>query len=279
MGMCSTKVDYNLGIASLAQAQTMERLGERQADLSEEQFREGTKLQRDYLDLIKAQQPMQERLMESQADAAELGLKRQQEVQWPLEDQLIEEASNYDSAERVGQAAGRADAAVIDAYDRAQAAAGRDMRRMGVDPNSGKAVAQRENGAIQLASAAANASSTAAEAIKSKGFAMRMDAAGLGRNLGTNSTAAADASLRAGQAQASNHGAAAAMGNQNFSTTMAGFGSAGQSFSNAARTYDSMSRQQTEQNNAASASTGAIVGAGLGAAASWAGRAYGSGKK
>lgn len=268
--------DKNLGLAAMYTAQADIVLGQRQLDLAETKNSQDAQLQREYLDLIKANQPIEERIQTAQADSMDLALQRQRDVQFPLEDKIIDEAKNYDSTERIANEAGKADSAVVQAYDKATAGAQRDMLRSGLNPNSAKALALRENASLSQAATAANASTAAAEAVKGKGFAMRMDAAALGRNLAPNSVASADSSLRAGQAQASGMSGVIQAANQSFDSTMRGFGSAGNSFSNAGSNLTSIASQQQAASAQKNAGIGSAVGTAVGAHASSASAAGGS---
>jgi hypothetical protein len=265
--------DKNLGVAALYQAQTQAVLGLQQNALAQQKLDSDTVLQREYMDIIKANQPTEQRLQSAQADAAELALNRYRDVQVPLENQIIDEARNYDSTERIAAEAGKADAAVVQAYDKANAGAQRDMLRAGLNPNSAKALALRENSSLSQAATSANAATSTAEAVKGKGFAMRMDAAGLGRNLPANSTAASDAALRAGQSSAAGMAGLISANNQSFNSTMGGFGQAASTIGGAGNTFQSMAQQQQASSDAKSAGIGKLIG---GAASAYAGSAAGS---
>jgi hypothetical protein len=260
--------DKNLGIAAMYTAQAEYVLGQRQVALAEDKHRSDTELQREYMDLIKANRPLEERIQTAQADSMDLQLQRQRDVQFPLEDQIIKEAREYDSAERMAAEAGKADSAVVQAYDKATAGAQRDMLRSGLNPNSAKALALRENASLSQAATAANASTAAAEAVKSKGFAMRMDSAALGRNLAPNSVASADASLKAGQTQAASMSDLIQSANQSFDSTMRGFGAAGNSFGNSGSSLNALASQQRQASAQRGAGIGSMAGTAVGAYAS-----------
>lgn len=257
--------DKNLGIAAVFSAVSESMIGMRQLDLAEKKNESDTALQREYLDLIKQNRPIEERIQNAQADSMELQLGRQRDVQFPLEDQIINEAKTYDSAERIAAEAGKADSAVVQAYDKATAGAQRDMLRSGLNPNSAKALALRENASLSQAATAANASTAAAEAVKSKGFAMRMDSAALGRNLAPNSVASADASLKAGQSQAASMSGVIQAANQSFDSTMRGFGSAANSYGQAGQAYSNLAAGQNARAGANAQAAGSVIGAGIGA--------------
>lgn len=271
-GCCSQpKVDTS-GQVAAAQSQTLAAqtnmaLGNRQLDLTEKQIAQDAALQREFLDLTRANSASDQAIKDRQMALMDEENQRRQSIFNPLEAGLVEEAKNYDSPERMANEMGKADAAVMQAYERAIGSAGRDQLRMGVNPNSAKSLALRENGALDLAVAAANSSTGAGERVKAKGFGMRMDAAGLGRNLVSNQTAAADSAVRAGQSSVNSMQSGIDQGNKNFATTTAGFGTAGSAFSNAgsgfsgaAGTYSDINKTQTAANDSTMKGVGSLVG-------------------
>lgn len=221
----------------VAMAGANEKVGMRSLDINEKQFEETKKLQEEYLSLIRENNVSDRAVKDMQLGLMGDEQRRRQEIFNPLEQGLVAEAKEFDSAARVSSEMGKADAAVVKAYTRAIDGASRDQLRMGVNPNSGKSLALRENAALGLASEAATQSTAAGERTKAKGFAMRMDAAGLGRNLATNQTAAADSALRAGQSQVNNMGAGINVGNEAMRTANQGYGVASSAFTNAGNLY------------------------------------------
>lgn len=225
-------------------AEGSERVANRQLDINEKQFAESKALQEEFLELTRKNNAADEEVKALQAGLMRDQASRRENVFNPLEDRLVAEAKDYDSTERVSSEMGKADSAVIKAYDRAVQAAGKDQLRLGVNPNSAKAMALRENASIDLASRAAGASTQAAAATKGKGFAMRMDVAGLGRNLATNQTAAAQSALTASQSQNNSFGNVIKTGNDNVSTLNQGFGGANNAFSSAGSLYGNAAEAQ-----------------------------------
>lgn len=221
----------------VAMAQANERLGNRAMDLAEQQYADQKPLQQEFMGIIRENAKTNQDVSGLQLDLARSEARRREEIFNPLEAALVQEANGYDSPQRLANEMGKADAAVIQAYERSIANAQRDQMRMGVNPNSAKALALRENAAIDLAGAAANASTAAGERIKAKGFGMRADMAGLGRNLATNQTSAAGSVISAGNATTGAFQSGVDQGNRNFSTTMGGFGTASGAFNNAGSLY------------------------------------------
>lgn len=232
----------------VAMAQANERVGMRAMDLAEKQYGDTKELQAEFMDIIRSNAVSEQEVKDLQMELMTDEQQRRQEVFNPLEAGLVEEAKNFDSAARVENEMGKADAAVVQAYDRALQSAGRDQLRLGVNPNSAKALALRENGALGLAKSAAEASTSAGERAKAKGFAMRMDAAGLGRNLATNQTAAADSALRAGQSQVSGMNSGIAVGDNAARTAQSGFGTASSAYTNAGKLYGEAAEAEASGN-------------------------------
>lgn len=223
------------GIA--AQAAASERVGMRALDLSEKQYADQSKLQDEFMDLARSNSASDKALKDLQFQTAQEEQQRRSDIFNPLEAGIVDEAQNFDSPDRIANEMGKADSAVVQAYDKASRGAARDQLRLGINPNSGKALMLRQNAALDEAKAAANASTAAGERVKAKGFGMRMDAAGLGRNLVSNQTAAADSAVRAGQSSVSGMQSGVDQGNRNFSSVMSGFGTANNAFGTAGSLY------------------------------------------
>lgn len=246
----------------VAQAQASERVGMRQLDLAERSYEDTKKLNDEFLDLIRNNAESEEQVKQLQLELMGDERDRRQNIFNPLEEGLVKEAQDFDSAARISTEMGKADAAVVQAYDRAINAAGRDQLRLGVNPNSAKSLALRENAAVDVAKAAAGASTAAAERTKAKGFAMRMDAAGLGRNLATNQTAAADSALRAGQSQVSGMQSGISSNNQTTQTAQSGMSGASSSFTNAGNLYASAANTQAQESASMMQGVGSLIGTG-----------------
>jgi hypothetical protein len=104
----------------------------------------------------------------------------------PLQDQFIEEAQAYDTAERRGTAAREAVADVKTQSLMAKDAAGREMARMGVDPRSGRAAATTGAMTLREGLAAAGAANSARKQVESEGRALKANAVNLGSGFAVN---------------------------------------------------------------------------------------------
>jgi len=160
----------------------------------------------------------------------------------PLEKSIVADAQNYDTAERREAEAGTAVADVGIQAANARQQVERNQQRMGVNPNSGAAVALTNQLSLGEAAAKAGAANTARKNVETIGFARKMDAAGLGRNLASNSSTAASVALNAGNSATGNASAPVAQGQsaadlmgKGFSTAIQGNNSAGQLYAQAAQ--------------------------------------------
>jgi hypothetical protein len=123
---------------------------------------------------------------------------RNKGVFWPLEDGLVTDAQEYDTPERREQKAGDAMADIGLQYGQARQAQDRNMQRMGVNPNSAKFGLANNQMSLGLASAQAAAGKSARDQVETQGWARRMDAASLGRNLPSAQATAASTAVSAG---------------------------------------------------------------------------------
>lgn len=118
----------------------------------------------------------------------------------PLEQALVKDAQEYDTEGKREQIASRAMADVATAYQNQRQQALDQMAKFGINPNSNRFAAI--NASLSRAEAldsagAANNSRLQAEQL---GYARKLDAASLGRNLASNATAAYGTAINAGNA-------------------------------------------------------------------------------
>jgi hypothetical protein len=137
-------------------------------------------------------------LMNQQRQQSDEYFKRLKSVFWPLEDGLVKDAQEYDTAERRESEAGKAVADVETMLSGERQAMTRASQRMGVNPNSGNAQAMENQMSLGAASAKAGAATGARDKVEQQGWARRYDAAALGRNLPSNSSTAASVATSAG---------------------------------------------------------------------------------
>ena len=152
----------------------------------------------------------------------------------PLEGKIIADAQSFDSTERQNQNAAKASADVQQAFDNSQGQMQRSLERRGVNPSSGAALALNNQMSMQKAAASAVASNKARTDTELQGYARKMDAANLGRNLASNQATSAGVAMTAGNNAVNNAGipltqaqSATNMAGQGFSTAIQGNSSAG----------------------------------------------------
>ena len=152
----------------------------------------------------------------------------------PLEGKIIADAQSFDSPERQNQNAAKATADVQQAFDNSQGQMQRSLERRGVNPSSGAALALNNQMSMQKAAASAGASNKARTDTELQGYARKMDAANLGRNLASNQATSAGVAMTAGNSAVNNAGipltqaqSATNMAGQGFNTAIQGNNSAG----------------------------------------------------
>lgn len=187
----------------------------------------------------------------------------------PLEQKLVADAQNYDTPERRAAEAASASADVATSIAAQRGATMRAMERSGVNPASGKVMALQGSMDIGAAKAQAGAANQAMRNVEQQGYARRMDAANLGRNIasaqGTNASIASQ--IGAGAVGSANAGLGAATSGQGILNS--GYAGAQAGLAGAANTYNQISQNQV----AANSSSNSLFG-GLGSAAGMIGAAY-----
>lgn len=189
----------------------------------------------------------------------------------PLEQKIVAEAENYDTAERRASESAAAKADVTMAVDASQAAAVRGQQRMGVNPSSGKALALGNQMALGKAALLAGADSSAHRNVETQGYARRMDAANLGRGLASNQATSANIALQAGNSSASNAINSLTPMNQGNAQMAAGYGAGIQGTAAAGNLYTNIASTQAQASNNSGlwSAVGSVAG---GALARWSDR-------
>jgi hypothetical protein len=144
----------------------------------------------------------------------------------PLEQGIVADSQTYDTADRRQS---ESDAAVADVNQQVsaqRAASGREMARMGINPESGATRAVMDAGDIGAAKAAAGAAYQARKNVETQGYARKMDAASLGRGLAANQATSAGVAINAGNAAAGNAATPVNIGSQATAGVAAGIGQA-----------------------------------------------------
>lgn len=152
-------------------------------------------------------EPIFQQLLDSSLKQQQLS-QEQGESQWadykktwaPIEKQLAEKSSSYDTKERRTAESEAAAADVGQQYSLQRFALDRELNRNNITLSSGKSLALRAGSALDQAKATATAQGTARRQVEATGLSLLDNAAKFGRNMPTTGLAAAQQGLGAGQA-------------------------------------------------------------------------------
>lgn len=208
---------------------------------------------------------------EQQAAEAARMSQRYWGVQVPLEDQMIQQARNYNTEAERDRMAAEARGDVAMAFDSQRDQMNRELGRMGVNPNDGRGLAMRQQSHNQEALATASAANKTREAARQIGWSRLGEVAALGRGLpGFNTTSSqialgwSNSGLQAANAGMNNAVAASNANNGAYQTASNMYSQSGQSAMNANNAYNSA--LQTAYNSPLMSSLGGTNGLLLGAA-------------
>jgi hypothetical protein len=185
----------------------------------------------------------------------------------PVEEQMVKDATEIDSVQNQELEAGKAGSQVAKSYAQANEQQTRNLASMGINPNSGRALAAKSTVGAMEAADEASAMNNARQIVKDKGITLRAGAANFGRNMPNTASNAYGLTLTAGNSAGTNSAAgmnAAIAGagqmNQGFGTAIQGNNSAGsilnQQFSNQVSAYNA----QQQADAASSAGFGNMIG-------------------
>lgn len=225
----------------------LEALGREQLAFSKQQYAE--------------MKPLAERVAQSQMDAQAQQMQQAKEYYdyqtqtfRPLEQGLVKQAQEFDTAAYREQLASQAAADTARAFGTAEGMTARNLSRRGVGPGSGNAMAMQNQNALALASARAGAATGARNQAEQLGYARKLDVTGLGRGLAGASTAA--------------YGGATAAGSAGMNTAMSAGNQYSQGLAQTGNTLNSVLGSQTSVYNTAQSQAdpfASIVGMGVGA--------------
>lgn len=225
----------------------LEALGREQLAFSKQQYAE--------------MKPLAERVAQSQMDAQAQQMQQAKEYYdyqtqtfRPLEQGLVKQAQEFDTAAYREQLASQAAADTARAFGTAEGMTARNLSRRGVGPGSGNAMAMQNQNALALASARAGAATGARNQAEQLGYARKLDVTGLGRGLAGASTAA--------------YGGATSAGSAGMNTAMSAGNQYSQGLAQTGNTLNSVLGSQTSVYNTAQSQAdpfASIVGMGVGA--------------
>ncbi|APW38437.1 hypothetical protein RD110_15550 [Rhodoferax koreense] len=167
----------------------------------------------------------------------------------PLEQGIVADAQNYDTAARRDEKAAQAIADVSQQAGLAQASTNRDLARKGVVPGSGKSLALNNQLALGTATASAAASTKARDAVELQGYARKLDAANLGRGLSSSQATSAGLALTAGNSSSQNANAALGATTSGTGLVQQGYQGAQQGLSSAGNIYGQVANIENQANN------------------------------
>jgi hypothetical protein len=224
-----------------------------------------------------AEEPQRDKAAAAANEASDLQLQimREQEAQTqkdrdftntqfrPLEQNIVDDAQNYDTEARREEAASGAVADVQSARAAQRAATVRQQASMGVNPNSGRAAALDSQADVTAAAASAGAANKARQDVEMQGHARMMDAANLGRNIASAQATTAQLASSAGTAGANTGAMPLAQAQAATGMVGQGFGQAAQANAQAGQMYTQIAQMQQSGANATTGAIGAVAGGAL----------------
>lgn len=190
--------DYTpLANASREAAAMMSSLGRDQLNFARQQYDEVSPILREVAGL---QMDAQRQQMEQGQDY----YNYLRDTYRPLEKSIVADAENFNTAAYREQLASQAAADVGLAFGRTRAMNERAMASMGVNPNSGRFAGVQNASALSQAATRAGLMTNTRNQAEQMGYARKLDAAGLGRNLSGASTGAYAGAVAAGNSAGSN---------------------------------------------------------------------------
>lgn len=180
----------------------------------------------------------------------------------PLEQKIVTDANEYDTPARREAKADQAVADVGMQLENARQSQTRNQQRMGVNPNSGAALALNNQMSLGEATAKAGAANTAREQTELQGYARRLDAANLGRGSASSQATSAGIATQTGNSAVGNAQVPNATNNQGIGVVQGGANGALSGMSGAAGIYQNSSnlKAQAGDNSGLFGALGAIGG-------------------
>lgn len=142
----------------------------------------------------------------------------------PVENQMVKDAMTIDTPAEQERAAGDAGTQVVKSYDAAQKQNSRNLASMGINPNSGRALAANSTVGAMKAADEASAMNNARQIVRDKGITLRAGAANFGRNMPNTAANSYGLTLNAGNNAMSNQNSTMATSNANAGQMNQGFG-------------------------------------------------------
>jgi len=205
------------------------------------------------------------------ADAAsQQDRARYQQLYQPLENDLVADAKDYASGERMDRDVGRAQSGVAQSFAAQRNNATQRLEAFGVDPTSTRYAALDIGMGAQQAAAQAAAGNQAITTDEAMGRAMRSEAINIGRGLPGQSVGFGQLGIQAGNSAANTALATTQTGANTMGTPMQYGGLQAQNIAGWGNALNMGYQNQIAQfnaNNSQSSGWGSVLGAGLGMAA------------
>lgn len=176
----------------------------------------------------------------------------------PLEQGIVADAQNYDTPDKRNAAATAAIADTNKAFAQTNDAAARRLAANGIDPGSTRAMSVMQGQGVNQAVANAGAAFNARKGVETVGYARKMDAASLGRNLASSQATSADVALRAGNNSVANANAPLTASNQGATAFSQGMNTAVNANQSAGNLYGQVAGVENQTNAAKGAAWGAL---------------------
>ena len=265
-GSSAPSPDPNIGKAAMKQAE----LGESWLNFAQEQFKVSNERQKEQ-DVLANQVTQQQLDASKQAQSwATEDRDRYNNTFKPLEDQFIDKAQNWDSAERQAQQAAEAKADVLNNSSQQRQATERNMASMGVDPTSGRYAGVERSGENATALAAAGAENNARNTVRNQALSLQADAVNMGKGLAVNPGASLGLSTSAGsaamQTTAGNNAQAAGLSSimgQGYQAAMTGYGNQANTLNQQYQNQLNAWQANQQQSNSLWGGLGSLAGMGL----------------
>lgn len=262
-GSSAPSPDPNIGIAALKQAE----IGEKSLDFWAEQMDVANKRQ-DAQDKIANEVTANQLAASKEAQRwSQEDRKRYESVFQPLQDEFIDTAKNWDSAERQDKLSAEASADVLNNAGQQRQATNRAQASMGIDPTSGRF--QGIDRAAELATGlnVAGAQNEARNTVRNQATAMKADAVNMGSGLAVNPATSLGLGVSSGSAAMGTTSANNAQAAGNANMMQNGFNSAQQGYAGQASTLNSLygnqlNAWQAQQQSKAQSSAGLASGLG-----------------
>jgi hypothetical protein len=187
----------------------------------------------------------------------------------PLEEGIVKDATNFNTEGERERRAGLAGADIAQAFGAARSQGFRDLGRMGINPADGRMTGALRELAASEALGTGFAKNKSRADSETLGRALKMDAAGLGRNLPSNQTAAATTAINAGNSSAANGLTPVQIAQSGTGQVGQGFQTAGNLNTASGNLYGNVASMQNQANQSSNS-----LWSGLGSAAGALGAAW-----